>query len=93
MDYYMTQSWKTDDNFCRSYTTVLSQRNITLGESRTEVTVTDTGINLFWTPDTFTTNAKSTFMQSQVLPTKSLTIKQATNMNGSNVCEMSYTVR
>ena len=93
MDYYMTQEWKTDDTFCQSYSRVLSQRNITLGDSQAEVTITDTGMNLFWVPDTFNLNAKSTFMQSQVMSTKSLTIKRTTGMSGSQVCEMTSIVR
>lgn len=93
MDYYMTQDWKTDDKFCHSYSRVLSQRNITLGNRQREVTITDTGMNLFWVPDTFTMNAKSTFMQSQVMSTKSLTIKRTTTMEGSQACEMTSIVR
>lgn len=91
MDYYITQDWRTDDKFCRSYSSVLSQRNIT--DRRSEVTITDTGMDLFWIPDTFTMNAKSTFMQSQVMSTKSLTIKRTTDMSGSHVCQMTSIAR
>ena len=89
----MTEAWRTDEAFCRSYTGLLSQRNISLEEAHAEVTITDSGISLFWVPDTFVMNAKSTFMQSQVLPTKSLTIRRTTTMEGTQVCEMTAIAR
>lgn len=74
MDYYMSVSWKAEEGFCTQYTQILSEKNVTLDK---EVTIRgDDDMSLFWVPDIFISNAKSSFMQSQVLSTKFMTIRR-----------------
>ena len=89
MDYYLTQAWEADAKFCQTYARILSSRNVSLTNKNLEATIPDQEISSFWTPDTFMMNAKSTFMQSSVFRTRSLTIQQSTaGANGSQACHM-----
>ena len=92
MDYYMRQSWiaKVDD--CRTYRASLKKRNMELTTSEPSVRVTPQYFSLFWIPDTFVTNAKSSFMQSAVQATQSLEITRI-ERGSETECQMSHLVR
>lgn len=95
MDYYMEQRWIAKDTFCRSYRKSLSKRSMTLSKKVQSVEVTKDYFNLFWIPDTFVTNSKSSFMQSQVLSTQSLEISIVDTKSDPTKtnCVMKYLVR
>lgn len=84
----MRQSWKTNTESCKIYLKDLEEKKLALhvGESKK---LTDQYFSMFWIPDTFVTNAKSSFMQSSVLSTQSL---QVSRLSG-DICDISYAVR
>ena len=88
MDYYMKQSWKTNTESCKIYLKDLEEKKLALAIGETKQ-LTNQYFSIFWIPDTFVTNAKSSFMQSSVLNTQSLDVSR---LNG-DVCEITYAVR
>lgn len=90
----MKQTWRTNAAFCSAYRTSLKERHINLHNVNDSVRVTPEYFELFWMPDTFVSNAKSIFMQSQVLRTQSLSISLEASKNESSpgelICAMEY---